>query len=500
MSTHVEIESKFDVDGVTAIDGWEAIAGVAAVGEPVEQQLDAQYFDTADLRLVRAGIGLRRRVGGEDSGWHLKIERSRGERLEVRRPLGRSSARIPKALRDLIVVHGRDHELAPVARLQTRRVVHRLIGATGEAVAEIADDEVTSDTVGAGPSAWREIEVELIGTGDRDLLRAIEEHLRAAGARPATSASKLARALAGVRPVVADERTIDRSSTAGEVVVAYLRQQHRALVEVDPAVRVDAEDAVHSMRVAVRRLRSGLASFRRLLDTEVTEPLRDELKWLGGVLGPVRDAEVIRDHLRTAVAGQPARLVVGPVRRRIDTTLSTEHRDAHQRALVALSSARYFAVLDAVAHLADVVQGQRARHRARTMLAKDIRRTHDRVRRAVDEAVAGSTTTDEQLHEVRKAIKRARYTADVATVVLGSKADRLSKRMVEGQEMLGDHQDSVVIRHVLRRLATDAEAASEPSFTYGHLHALEERRGERAAADFLARVDDGWAKRPSWLD
>ena len=59
---------------------------------------------------------------------------------------------------------------------------------------------------------------------------------------------------------------------------------------LDPAVRLDADDAVHKMRVAVRRLRSTLATYRRLLDRDVTEPLRDELKWLGGVLGAVRDA------------------------------------------------------------------------------------------------------------------------------------------------------------------------------------------------------------------
>ncbi len=117
-----------------------------------------------------------------------------------------------------------------------------------------------------------------------------------------------------------------KSTTAGDVVAAYIDEQVSVLRRLDPAVRADAADAVHKMRVAVRRLRSTLATYRRLLDRDVTEPIRDELKWLGGVLGAVRDAEVIRRYLLGVVDDQPSDLVLGPVRERIESTTMTRAR------------------------------------------------------------------------------------------------------------------------------------------------------------------------------
>ena len=284
--------------------------------------------------------------------------------------------------------------------------------------------------------------------------RRLEQRLLDAGARPADAASKLGRALASQVPEDETDRPIDGSSTAGEAVTAYLQEQVAALVGLDASVRVDVEDAVHKMRVAARRLRSALATYRRLLDREVTEPLRDELKWLGGVLGPVRDAEVIRDHLRTTVDEQPHGLVVGPVRRRIDRTMSAEHRDAHRRALVELSSPRYLALLDAL---------ERRRRRRRRRAAPGSRPPRCWRRRSVAPTggCAGSSTRpspsrgpdDHLLHEVRKAAKRVRYAGESAAAVLGAKATALAERMEEGQEVLGAHQDSVVVRDLLRRLA-----------------------------------------------
>lgn len=498
-ATHVEIETKFDADDDVDVKDLTDVLGVAEVTGPVEQDLDARYFDTADLRLLRAGIGLRRRTGGDDSGWHLKIERAVGERLEVRRPLGRSPSRVPKALRELITVHVRDLDLAPVARLRTHRRVHRLVGATGDVVAEVADDEVCGEVVGAAPATWRELEVELVGGGDRDLLAAVERHLRALGATPAATSSKLARALADDVPADNEQAAVDKSSTAGAVAAAYLRAQTAAVLAVDPAVRLDVDDAVHKMRVAVRRLRSALAIYRRLLDGDVAEPLRDELKWLGGVLGAVRDTEVIRDHLQAALSEQPAPFVVGPVRRRIGTTLDAEHRDARRRVLAELSSPRYLALIDAITHLDEAVCGKRATKPARKVLTKELRRTHRRMRRVLDAAVAGSPPSDEQLHDVRKATKRMRYAAESVTDVFGSTAKALAEQMEDGQEILGAHQDSVVIRDVLRRLADAAAEAGEPSFTYGRMHAAEQHRGDAAAATFLALVNDRWAIPPSWL-
>ena len=85
------------------------------------------------------------------------------------------------------------------------------------------------------------------------------------------------------------------------------------------------------MRVATRRLRSALATFRPLLDREQTEPLREELKWIAGMLGAARDAEVMQERLTGLLSEQPVELVIGPVQQHIDRELRTAYRTAHER-------------------------------------------------------------------------------------------------------------------------------------------------------------------------
>jgi CHAD domain-containing protein len=500
-ATHREIESKFDVAEDLELSGLAGVARVSTLDGPIEQRLDAEYYDTADHRLAAAGIGLRRRTGGDDAGWHLKITESLGERIEVHRPLGRSN-RVPKALRDLVTVHVRDAELDPVARLHTQRRLHQLMDDSGAVIAEVADDEVRADNADGDQKCWREVEVELVDNDDSDLLEALGCILIDAGASPSTHRSKLERAIGDTdqRAAVGSDPDL-ASGAAGRVVAAYLNGQVAALVDVDPAVRVDLEDAVHKMRVAIRRLRSALATYRRLLHRDVTDPLRDELKWLGGVLGPARDAEVIRDHLDAVVQAEPASLIAGPVRRRIDTTLNRDHRRARQQALTAMTSARYLALIDKLTQVGQsVVDSKRARRAAPKELRKHVGRTHRRMRRALDEALSGDDgPNDEQLHEVRKAAKRVRYAAESVTDVYGSKASKLATRMEGAQDTLGDHQDTVVIRGVLRRLEADATAAGESTFTYGRLHALEQVRGDAARDAYLAAAKDRWANPPGWL-
>ena len=122
------------------------------------------------------------------------------------------------------------------------------------------------------------------------------------------------------------------------------------------------------------------------------------------------------------------------------------------------------------------------------------------MRRRLDDALAeAGEQADHHLHEARKAAKRVRYAAESATDTLGGRTDKLAARMEQAQETLGTHQDTVVIRDVLLDIATAAHADGEPRFTYGHLYALEQQRGDQARADFLALIEDGWARRPSWM-
>lgn len=495
--THVEVQRKFDTPADLRIGDLIVVDGVVEVSLPELQQLDGEYFDTATLSLLAAGIGLRRRQGGDDAGWHVKIGRSKGERVEVHEPLGSSRGRPPTSMRDLVLAHTRRTPLERVARIRTNRTLYRLLDKEATSLAEVADDVVTADVPGEPPSTWREVEVELTG-GDLAVLDDIERVLTQQGAIPSAASSKLARVLADRLGDEPSTWTLNKRSSAGDVVRRYLHEQTSALVEADPAARVDLEDAVHKMRVATRRLRSALATYRRLLDTDVTEPVRAELKRLGGVLGEVRDAEVIRQHLQGAVDAEPSELVAGPVRDRIERTLDARHQAAHRRLLDELTSTRYLELLAALDHLPDAVGGTLADRPAARVLVAEIRRTHRRMRRRLDAALA-APDADDLLHETRKAAKRVRYAAESATDTLGSKAAKLAARMEEAQETLGTHQDAVVIRTVLRDLAGDADRDGEPSFTYGRLHAQEQQRGDQAEAAFIDLVEDHWARRPRWM-
>ena len=221
MADHLEIEQKFDVDPDFKLPDFAGVnarlgegAGEVTAAAPVLHLLSATYFDTADGRLVAGKITLRRRIGGTDEGWHLKLP---GEprppadaqlpagvssRVEVHAPLdtgtGDDSAgpsAVPERLAARVAKVTGGLPLNPIATLDTERTVVTLNGHDGRPLAEIADDAVTARRVPSGePLRWREIEVE-VPTSAPDLQRAAANLLFAAGARPAGHGSKLARLL-----------------------------------------------------------------------------------------------------------------------------------------------------------------------------------------------------------------------------------------------------------------------------------------------------------------
>ena len=205
----IETERKYDAAAGFALPDLAGLGGVAAVTGPQTYRLRAIYFDTADFRLAAAKITLRRRTGGTDAGWHLKLPAGVDSRREVHAPLGRGASRVPGRLAELVAGWTGGQPLRPIARLATTRRVRRLARRDGEVLAEVADDLVVGSLpagAAAGPdgpampewreaSRWREIEIELVA-GSRQLLDSAGEALRRAGAAPSAAASKLSRLLA----------------------------------------------------------------------------------------------------------------------------------------------------------------------------------------------------------------------------------------------------------------------------------------------------------------
>ncbi|MEV8548663.1 CYTH and CHAD domain-containing protein [Streptomyces glaucescens] len=484
--TKREIERKYTSDG-SGLPDLSGVAGVASVLDQGVADLDATYYDTADERLAAASITLRRRTGGADAGWHLKLPVADGERDEIREPL---SEHVPSTLGALVRSRVRDAELAPVMRLRSTRDVRHLVDARGKLLAEVSVDLVRAERLSGdgGRAEWTEIEVELADGGDPAFLDEVDEQLREAGVRPAAFPSKLARALSetgGKRPARGAGRA--EPVTAGDHVLAYVRAQRDAVVELDPAVRRDLEDSVHRMRVATRRMRSALRAYRSVLDRAVTDPVRAELKWLAGELGASRDHEVLAERLGAAVDELPPHLVVGPVRDRLRAWSQARDARARRRITDVLNGRRYLALLTSLdALLADPPLRAAAAAEPSKVFPKAVDKANGKVAELVERALDTPPGPDRDLalHEARKKAKRARYAAEVAAPALGTPASKPLKAMKELQKLLGEHQDGVMSRAALQELAQEAHEAGENSFTYGVLHAREEQRAARTQQAF----------------
>lgn len=506
---HAEVERKYDVEVACPIPSATAIPGTTRTSTPIELHQVATYYDTEDLRLLSAGVTLRRRSGGVDDGWHLKLPAGGDRRDEVRLPDDASdpTTTVPDALVDRVRGIVRDRPVAPVAVLETHRRVHRLLDEQELVLAELCDDHVTARTATDAPAVqeWREWELELVD-GPVDLLDAAEPILVESGARPATASSKLARALADslpARPIWRSREAPGKDATTAELVSAYLGAQLLALEKQDLSLRGGGEEGVHQLRVAARRLRSALATYASLFDPGAATELRSELRWLGREMAGARDAQVLRQRLMALVDGQPAELVLGPVRSRLDDSLRGRYDTGRAVANEALDSERYLRLLDRLEKFLDAPPftgdaGRPARKITPGLLTKDlerVRRRHQRYRRA-----RTLQERDLALHEVRKASKRLRYAAETTRPVFGGRATRLASRAEAVQEVLGDHQDTVVSRTVLREIGVQAFLAGENAFTFGRLHGLEEARAGQLERDF----PDALAKLPrsdlrSWL-
>ncbi|WP_413753661.1 CYTH and CHAD domain-containing protein [Streptomyces sp. R-74717] len=476
-----EIERKYEATAETRLPDLSRVAGVSAVAHRGVSELDAVYYDTEDLRLVAGSLTLRRRTGGSDAGWHLKFPVASGIRDEFREPL---SDTLPSSLAGLLRSRVRMSELVPVVRLRTARDVHHLLDAEGALLAEVSIDTVRAErlTGGSGTAAWTEIEVELADDGDPALLDAVERRLRKAGVHLSASPSKLARALAETAPE--RKRKRDKGArgkagqpTAGDHVLAYIRHQTEAIVALDPAVRRDLPDSVHQMRVATRRLRSALRTYRKILDRSVTDPVGDELKWLAAELGIDRDQEVLDARLRSGLAELPRTLILGPVRSRLRIWSVARRGGSRRRTVAVLDGKRYLALLESLdALLAAPPLLPAASHAPEQALPRAVLKEYGRLATRVGHALELQPGHDRDLamHDARKAAKRARYAAEAARPALGKPAERIAKRMKTVQTLLGDHQDSVVARDALRALAVQAHAAGEPAFTWGLLYGREE--------------------------
>lgn len=488
-SRHVEVERKFDVVESTVSPSFDGIAAVAYVEKSPAQTLDATYFDTPAHDLARNKITLRRRTGGSDAGWHLKLPSGPDARTEVHAPLDASGPggddAVPHELADVVLAIVRDRPLQPVARITTERESHVLYDAVGTALAEFSNDHVTawstrgSDDGDAAPAEqeWHEWELELVqakgqstGTAGTELLNRLSNRLLDAGAAPAGHASKLARVLDTTSPP-------DGARQSDDPLQRAIAEQVRELMVWDRAVRADAYDSIHQMRVTTRKLRSLLRDYQDSFGLPGEDWVLDELRELGGILGVARDAEVLAERYERDLDGLAPELVRGPVRERLVGGARRRYQTGLRRSLIAMRSQRYFRLLDSLDAIAAATPGAGT---AEEPAPVTIEAAYKKVRKAKKAAAqvgrehpGDERQRNEAIHRIRKRAKRLRYTA------AATGAAEVSERAKAVQSLLGDHQDSVVSREHLGQEAETAHAAGEDTFTYGLLYQREDDLARR---------------------
>ncbi|MFD0687877.1 CYTH and CHAD domain-containing protein [Actinomadura fibrosa] len=495
MSGHVEVEHKYEIDDGHALPDLRGVRGLSGVGEPERHTLLARYYDTADLRLARHGVTLRRRTGGSDEGWHLKLPEAKGRRRELRRPAGEPTDAVPDDLAELVTAYVRERPLVAVVELRTDRTERALLTEGGAVAAELADDHVTGmrlDQDGGGVSTWRELEVEEID-GPPEVAAAVGDALLRSGARRSSAPSKLAVVLGD--QTAGAERPAE-ARTAADVITGYVGTHTERILTYDPLVRLadHDDDSVHKMRTSIRRIRSVLRTHRRLLDRDVTDPLDAELKWLADALGEVRDREVLAARFRRQLADLPAApsgpsatsaatMADDPVRPSVAdepnwlAALAVEERTARAELREVLRSPRYLALLDRLdALVAEPPVTEKAwrpaRGQERKVVAKAWEKMISRYRDAAH--LPEGPERDAALHRTRKSAKRLRYTAEAAAPVLGKQADRIAKRAKKVQEVLGEHQDRIVAtRHLAGADLSSASAAD--GYALGAITVLQDR-------------------------
>jgi inorganic triphosphatase YgiF len=481
MKTHLEIEAKYDLADGQPLPDLIGVGGVESVAAQAEMVLTATYFDTADHSLDAARATLRRRTGGTDDGWHLKLPLADGERLEVHRPLGRGQTP-PAALTALVRGFVRAKRLEPVATLVNRRTVHQLLDGDHKVLAELADDSVTGErhAVEGEVVTWRELEIELVD-GDRAVLAALDSAVLAAGVAPASSASKVGRVLAASPVRFAQRPTFGRRTPVGEVLAAAL---HRAVLDLqaaDPLLRLDRPDAPTRMRAAVQRLRAGLALQRQVIPDDVATSIRNEMGWLDTVVAGLEELDTAHARIRTALAVQPRELVLGPVTRRVDRELAAARRTAVAAVRETLDSPRYLNLLDSIVEFPSRLPTQpAAATRAGVVLPDLAERALRRAQRRLGQLVRAPSDEERRWQEraARRAVQRASYAERLYSGRAQQIQGPLESTLDEVATVLARLDVSLRTQEVLRDLAVQAHAAGEIAFTYGLLDGLEQARAD----------------------
>ncbi|MGC2857768.1 CHAD domain-containing protein [Novispirillum sp. DQ9] len=513
-----EIELKLDVEP-RHLDRLRRHAAVreAKQGRAVTRTLVSVYFDTPQQHLRKAGAALRVRHIGERRVQAVKTRQaedaegaggghlSRGEwEREITGDAPDPDALREAGLGDLLDTKGVADALRPVFATRFRRSAYVLKGDTWEIEMTLDDGEVDTSTACA---PLCEVELELRRGRPADLY-ALARRLAADVPLRVSLTSKAERGYhlaAGTRPepYKAPPLVLDPGLTAAQAFQAIGRACLHHLLHNEPALREHrAPEAVHQMRVALRRLRSALSLFGDLVAGPQAEALGGEMKWITGELGAARDLDVfLAEILAPVAAAAPHDPGLAAL-----VEIVTGRRDAaYERALAATASARFtHLVLDVAAWLetGDWLTPDDAMARARLEgpvrgLATAI--LGSRHGRALKKGRHFARLDAEHRHRVRIVVKKLRYATEFFESLYGRRKTKAFRKALAGvQEELGRLNDVAVARALLHDLAEAQDPAAPPpaqrerAFAAGLVAGWHHARVEGPDAATLADATKAW--------
>ena len=451
-----ETELKFAVHPSFVVQPDLLVDKGIGVRELPAQRLRATYYDVDDLRLARSGVTLRYRSGeGDGPAWTVKLPVSGSEIAREELTFEGDVDAIPPEALDIVTAFLRTGEPVAVATLITERRRWELADRGAQSLAIISDDEVTLMDKERVVARFREIEVETTGASETTL-RAIGARLEDAGASASEPIPKAVRALgprATSPPDVVVPGSIDADGPAAEAVRAAIARATQRLVSHDPYARLGNAEGVHQMRVAARRLRSDLKTFAPLIDSEWATASTEELRWIGDVLGGVRDLDVLQAGLTERAAGLEEQL------KPLFAALAEQESAARTSMLTALRNERYKRLLDRlVAASSQPPVNDAGKLPAGNVLVPLVTPAYKRLRKAA--AKLDDDSPPQRFHKVRIRAKQARYAAEAVAPAIGrvaKDARRFAKRAAAVQDHLGEHQDANVAIEAIEKVALDMQ-------------------------------------------
>lgn len=473
-SVHREVERKLRVaPDFPLLD----LQGHGALGHVIPRQafeMTAAYHDTEDLRLLRWGATLRRREGGPDEGWHLKLPvagSDAGTRDELHLPLWAGQiGSVPAELADVVAPFARGARLIPVAWVHTIRTPSMLIGADGIELAELVDDLVR---VRAGDhrvlAEFREIEVEARGPSDSGVIDRLAAILIEHGAEP-SSASKAASALgplAAAPPDITVPGIPLPQDPARAAIRAMISRHARGIVLADVAVRRALPNSVGLLHAATSQLSSLLCFLEPLLDAEWARTIQQELGWLASETGAIQETEILAERLH-AHATRIDDLDASAALAIIDDVLGRRLSGARGGALAALRSERHELLLEDIVRASqDPPVTAAGDHPSAAVLPPLIAHEWRRLNRPARKLRKGADSGD--WDRVRMRAERMRHVLDACSPMFPDHRTRLTRKLARATEVLGEQRTARNAQHVIREIAAHQAPTGMAAFALGRL-------------------------------